>query len=109
VARKQTTDFAALKARRLETRGTVEEELAWLQAMARLMEPKFEVLRIRLGVDALVGLVPVLAGRTTRAARSAALFTSVCLKLPWHVHARIFANLVADAGIGAVYACGRRV
>ncbi len=106
MARRQATDFAALKAERLETGRTVEQELAWLQAMAKLMDSRFEVLGIRFGVDALVGLIPVLGDLATLAAGTTALFTSVRLKLPWHVHARIFANLAADMGIGAVPVAG---
>lgn len=106
MARKQAADLAALKAVRLETGRTAGEELASLQAMARLMDSKFEVLGIRFGVDALVGLVPVVGDLVTLAAGSAALFTSVRLKLPWHVHARIAANLVTDAGIGAIPVAG---
>ena len=33
---------------------------------------------------------------------TAALYTSLRMKLPWHVHSRIFLNLITDAGIGAV-------
>lgn len=106
MAKKQAADLAALKAVRLETGRTVEEELAALQAMARLMDSKFEVMGMRFGVDALVGLVPVLGDLVTLAAGSTALFTSVRLKLPWHVHARIAANLAVDAGIGAVPVAG---
>lgn len=106
MARKQAADLAALKAVRLETGRTVEQELASLQAMARLMDSKFEVMGMRFGVDALVGLVPVLGDLATLAAGSIALFTSVRLKLPWHVHARIAANLVTDAGIGAIPVAG---
>jgi len=106
MARKQIADLAALKAVRLETGRTVEEELASLQAMARLMDSKFEAMGMRFGVDALVGLVPVLGDLATLAAGSTALFTSLRLKLPWHVHARIVANLAADAAIGAVPVAG---
>ena len=31
-----------------------------------------------------------------------ALYTSVRLKLPWHVHTRVVLNLLTDAGIGAI-------
>ena len=95
MARKQIADLAALKAVRLETGRTVEEELASLQAMARLMDSKFEAMGMRFGVDAFVGLVPVLGDLATLAAGSTALFTSLRLKLPWHVHARIVANLAS--------------
>jgi hypothetical protein len=106
MAKKQAADLAALKAVRLESGRTTEEELASLQAMARLMDSKFEVMGIRFGVDALVGLVPVAGDLVTLAAGSTALFTSVRLKLPWHVHVRIVANLVTDAGIGAIPVAG---
>lgn len=106
MARKQAADLASLKAVRLETGRTAGEELASLQAMARLMDSKFEVIGMRFGADALVGLVPVLGDLLTLASGSTALFTSMRLKLPWHVHVRIVANLVTDAGIGAIPVAG---
>lgn len=99
-------DRAALGAVRLENGRTVDDELKWLQGMARLMDSRFQVMGIRFGADAVVGLVPVLGDAVTFAAGSTALMTSLRLRLPWHVHARIGANLLADATIGAVPLAG---
>ncbi|MBK8197883.1 MAG: DUF4112 domain-containing protein [Acidobacteria bacterium] len=99
-------DREALGRVRLHTGRTVDEELRWLQGMARFMDTQFEFKGIRFGADALVGLVPVLGDAVTLAAGSAALMTSLRLKLPWHVHARIGSNLLLDATLGAVPIAG---
>ncbi|OFX02353.1 MAG: hypothetical protein A3E78_08960 [Alphaproteobacteria bacterium RIFCSPHIGHO2_12_FULL_63_12] len=102
MARKLAVDREVLGAVRLETGRTVDEELKSIQAMARLLDSRFELMGIRFGADAIVGLVPVLGDAVTLLAGSAALATSMRLRLPWHVHARIAGNLVTDAAIGAV-------
>lgn len=87
---------------RLHTGRTAEEELKALRSLARALDSKFEVMGARFGADALVGLIPVAGDAVTLVAGSAALFTSLRLKLPWHVHTRIAFNLITDAGLGAI-------
>lgn len=87
---------------RLETGRTVEEELKALRALARLLDSQFEVMGVKFGADALVGLIPVAGDAVTLVIGSAALATSVRLRLPWHVNTRILVNLVTDAGLGAI-------
>lgn len=96
----------ALLAVRLHTGRTAGEELKALRGLARALDSKFEVMGVRFGADALVGLVPVIGDTVTLIAGSAALLTSVRLKLPWHVHARVAFNLITDAGLGAIPIAG---
>jgi hypothetical protein len=99
---KQEITDEALMALRLESGRTVAEELAGLRRFARLLDNQFEVMGVRFGADAIVGLIPVAGDAVTLATGSAALYTSLRLKLPWHVHTRVVLNLLTDAGIGAI-------
>lgn len=99
------TDDALLQVR-LESGRTAEEELAALRRLARILDSRFEVLGVKFGADALVGLIPVAGDAVTLVTGTAALFTSLRLKLPWHVHVRIGLNLMTDAGIGAIPVLG---
>lgn len=100
--KKETITDEALMQVRLDSGRTVEEELAALRRFARLLDNRFEVMGVRFGVDALVGLVPVAGDAVTLITGTTALYTSVRLKLPWHVHTRVVLNLLTDAGIGAI-------
>jgi len=100
--KKEPITDAALMQMRLDTGRTVEEELAALRKFARVLDNQFEVMGVRFGADALVGLIPVAGDAVTLITGTAALYTSVRLKLPWHVHARVVMNLLTDAGIGAI-------
>lgn len=91
---------------RLDSGRTAREELKALRELARLLDSRFEVLGVKFGADALVGLVPVAGDAVTFVTGATALYTSVRLRLPWHVHSRIFLNLITDAGIGAVPVAG---
>ncbi len=100
--KKPSVTDAELMQVRLETGRTVEEELAGLRKFARVLDSQFEVMGMRFGADALVGLIPVAGDLVTLIAGSTALYTSVRLKLPWHVHTQVVLNLLTDAGIGAI-------
>lgn len=91
---------------RLESGRTVEEELKALRSLARLLDTRFEVMGVKFGADALVGLIPVAGDAVTLLTGGAALATSVRLRLPWHVHTRILVNLGTDAGLGSVPVLG---
>ncbi len=103
---KQSIPEETLLQVRLDTGRTVEEELKSLRSLARVLDSRFEVGGFKFGADALIGLIPVAGDAVTLAAGSAALFTSLRLKLPWHVHSRIALNLVTDAGLGAIPVLG---
>lgn len=100
--KKETITDEALMQLRLDSGRTVEEELAALRRFARILDNQFEVMGVRFGADALVGLIPVAGDAVTLIAGTTALYTSVRLKLPWHVHTRVVLNLLTDAGIGAI-------
>lgn len=100
--KKETITDEALMQLRLDSGRTVEEELAALRRFARILDNQFEVMGVRFGADALVGLIPVAGDAVTLITGTTALYTSVRLKLPWHVHTRVVLNLLTDAGIGAI-------
>ena len=100
--KKETITDEALMQVRLDSGRTVEEELAALRRFARVLDNRFEVMGVRFGADALVGLIPVAGDAVTLITGTTALYTSVRLKLPWHVHTRVVLNLLTDAGIGAI-------
>jgi len=102
VPKKETMTDEALMQLRLDSGRTLEEELAALRRFARILDNQFEVMGVRFGADALVGLIPVAGDAVTLITGTAALYTSVRLKLPWHVHTRVVLNLLTDAGIGAI-------
>lgn len=99
------SDEALLRVR-LESGRTVEEELKALRSLARFLDSRFEVMGVRFGADALVGLIPVAGDALTLVTGGAALMTSLRLRLPWHVHTRILVNLLTDAGLGSIPVLG---
>ena len=58
---------------RLESGRTVEEELKALRALAKLLDSQFEVMGVKFGADALVGLIPVAGDGVTLVTGGAAL------------------------------------
>ena len=70
--RTAVSEEALLKVR-LESGRTVEEELKALRALARLLDSQFEVMGVKFGADALVGLIPVAGDAVTLVTGGAAL------------------------------------
>jgi len=102
VPKKETITDEDLMQIRLGSGRTVAEELAALRRFSRILDNQFEVMGVRFGADAIVGLLPVAGDAVTLITGTTALYTSVRLKLPWHVHTRVILNLLTDAGIGAI-------
>jgi hypothetical protein len=102
VPKKETITDEALMQLHLDSGRTVEEELAALRKLAQVLDNRFEVMGVRFGADALIGLIPVAGDAVTLITGTTALYTSLRLKLPWHVHTRVVVNLLTDAGIGAI-------
>lgn len=100
--KKETITDEALMQLRLDSGRTAEEELAALRKLAQMLDNRFEVMGVRFGADALIGLIPVAGDAVTLITGTTALYTSLRLKLPWHVHTRVVLNLLTDAGIGAI-------
>lgn len=80
------------------------DELADLEWLVDLMDSRFEIpgTKIRFGLDAILGLVPGI-GDGVSALVSAFIFQQLRKHdLPWHVQARMVANIMLDFGMGAI-------
>lgn len=80
------------------------EELADLEWLVDLMDFRFQIpgLRVRVGLDALLGLVPGL-GDALSAVVSAYIYQRLQKQnLPWHVQARMVGNILLDFATGAI-------
>ncbi|KCZ45526.1 DUF4112 domain-containing protein [Hyphomonas pacifica] len=91
---------------RLPTGRTVGEEIAGFNRFSRLMDSRFKLAGVPIGLDAIIGVVPVAGDAVTGAMGLYALGTAARLKLPITAHIHIIWNLIADAAIGAVPLAG---
>lgn len=81
-----------------------EDELTDLEWLVDLMDARFAIpgTQIRLGLDALLGLVPVV-GDALSTVVSAFIFQRLRkYNLPWHTQARMVGNIFFDFALGAV-------
>jgi hypothetical protein len=80
------------------------DELSELEWLVDLMDSRFQIpgTQIRLGLDALLGLVPGI-GDGASAIISAFIFQRLRkYDLPWYTQARMVGNILADFALGAV-------
>ena len=78
--------------------------VARLDAFADLLDTRFVIpgLKVRFGVDALVGLVPGIGDLVMTAASLWLIYEARRLGAPWHVLARMLGNVAVDGAVGAV-------
>lgn len=81
-----------------------EEALKRLDALATLMDSAFAIpgTQIRMGLDGLIGLVPVLGDLVTTAISSYILYEARRLGVSKFVLARMAGNVAIDGVIGAI-------
>lgn len=87
---------------------SVDDELSELEWLVDLMDSRFTIpgTQIRLGLDALLGLVPG-AGDAVSTIISAYIFQQLRKHdLPWHTQARMIGNIFGDFALGAVPVVG---
>jgi len=86
------------------TSGGSEESMARLEAVGRLMDGAFEVpgTNIRLGLDAVIGLVPVAGDMISGIVSSYLIWEARQLGAPPWLIARMMANTLLDTTIGAI-------
>jgi hypothetical protein len=86
------------------TPGGPEESVARLDALARLMDGALAVpgTRLRLGLDALIGLVPVAGDLVAALVSSYLIWEARRLGAPRWLIARMMANTLIDTTLGAV-------
>ncbi|MFO1107610.1 MAG: DUF4112 domain-containing protein [Bradyrhizobium sp.] len=87
---------------------TREQRLARLEALAKLLDVAFIVpgTNIRYGIDGLIGLIPVVGDIITTAISLWLVREARALGAPWHVTARMLANVAIDGVVGLVPLAG---
>ena len=87
---------------------TREQRLARLDALAKLLDVAFIVpgTNIRYGIDGLIGLIPVVGDIITTAISLWLVREARALGAPWHITARMLANVAVDGVVGIVPLAG---
>jgi len=87
---------------------TREQRLARLEAIAKLLDVAFVVpgTNVRYGIDGLIGLIPVIGDIITTAISLWLVREARLLGAPWHITARMLANVALDGVVGMVPLAG---
>lgn len=87
---------------------TREQRLARLDAIAKLLDVAFILpgTNIRYGIDGLIGLIPVIGDIITTAISLWLVREARALGAPWHITARMLANVAVDGVVGIVPLAG---
>ena len=87
---------------------TREQRLARLDAIAKLLDVAFILpgTNIRYGIDGLIGLIPVIGDIVTTAISLWLVREARALGAPWHITARMLANVALDGVVGMVPLAG---
>ena len=87
---------------------TREQRLARLDAIAKLLDVAFILpgTNIRYGIDGLIGLIPVVGDIITTAISLWLVREARALGAPWHITARMLANVAVDGVVGMVPLAG---
>jgi hypothetical protein len=87
---------------------TREHRLARLEALAKLLDVAFILpgTNIRYGIDGLIGLIPVVGDIITTAISLWLVREARALGAPWHITARMLANVAVDGVVGIVPLAG---
>ena len=90
------------------TPGGPEESVARLEALGRLMDGAFVLpgTNIRLGLDAIIGLVPVAGDVISGLVSSYLIWEARQLGAPRWLIARMMANMLLDTTVGAIPVVG---
>jgi Domain of unknown function (DUF4112) len=85
-----------------------EQRLARLEALANLLDVAFILpgTNIRYGIDGLIGLIPVIGDLITTAISLWLVREARALGAPWHITARMLANVAIDGAVGMVPLAG---
>jgi Domain of unknown function (DUF4112) len=83
---------------------TREQRLARLDALAKLLDVAFILpgTKIRYGIDGLIGLIPIVGDLITTAISLWLVREARALGAPWHITARMLANVAVDGVVGIV-------
>lgn len=85
-------------------RGRHQATLTELESVARLLDTKWRIpfTSIRFGLDAVVGLVPVLGDLATGLVSAYILFRALSLGIPAPLFARMVFNVLFDTLVGSI-------
>ncbi|MDB5521020.1 MAG: hypothetical protein JWQ82_617 [Tardiphaga sp.] len=83
---------------------TRDQRIARLEALTNLLDVAFVMpgTNVRYGIDALIGLVPVIGDIVTTAIALWIVREARALGAPWHLTARMLGNVAIDGVVGAV-------
>jgi hypothetical protein len=87
---------------------TREQRVARLEALAKLLDVAFVLpgTNIRYGIDGLIGLIPGVGDVITTAISLWVVREARALGAPWHITARMLANVAIDGVVGLVPVAG---
>jgi len=87
---------------------TREQRIARLDGIAKLLDVAFIVpgTKFRYGIDGLIGLIPVIGDIITTAISLWIVREARALGAPWHITARMLANVAVDGAVGLVPVAG---
>ena len=87
---------------------TREQRVERLEVLAKLLDVAFVVpgTNIRYGIDGLIGLIPVVGDIITTAISLWVVREARALGAPWHITARMLANVAVDGAVGLVPVAG---
>jgi hypothetical protein len=87
---------------------TREQRLARLDALAKLLDVAFILpgTNIRYGIDGIIGLIPVIGDLITTAISLWLVREARALGAPWHVTARMLANVALEGTVGMIPVAG---
>jgi hypothetical protein len=87
---------------------TREQRLERLEMIAKLLDVAFVVpgTNVRYGIDGLIGLIPVIGDIITTAISLWLVREARLLGAPWHITARMLANVAVDGVVGMVPVAG---
>src|SRR5581483_1281289 len=87
---------------------TREQRILRLEALAKLLDVAFILpgTNIRYGIDGLIGLIPVVGDIITTAISLWLVREARALGAPWHITARMLANVAVDGVVGLVPLAG---
>ena len=87
---------------------TREQRLARLDALAKLLDVAFILpgTNIRYGIDGIINLIPVVGDIITTAISLWLVREARALGAPWHITARMLANVAVDGVVGMVPLAG---
>jgi hypothetical protein len=96
----------AYRAGTLPKPGELEADLARVRQLATLLDAQFEIAGIKFGLDAIVGLVPVVGDIAAALVGTYPLYVARKHNLSKFVRARMVSNLLIDWAVGSIPVIG---